>query len=349
LKIRLRQKQLIYAGSAGALIMLLVSLGGGYWGYTALSKAQDDKIAVYETQLQDLKTELAKQQALQSTIYVLNQDIKAGTEITKDMLLPINVLSETVPTNVASKDYVIGKRTKLALEKNTPLIMPMLFEDGVTPNDMRIQEFRFIELPTKLTKDDFVDVRIKFPTGEDFILLSKKKVKDFNLGTVWYELQEDEILRMSSGVVDAYLNYASIYAITYSDPYMQDKAIITYPSNEEVLDLMKIDPNIVNRAVNEMENRNRKKLEDNLKNMTEDERIRFRNGLIQGKPSIQQQPTPSPTPAADLPPVKDSSPISTIGPNGTTSVVPPQGNLQTPETDQSSIFDSDPTTNEPIN
>ncbi len=49
-----------------------------------------------------------------------------------------------------------------------------------------------------MKKSDFVDVRIKFPTGQDYILLSKKKVEDLSNNRVWYHMNEKEILSMSS-------------------------------------------------------------------------------------------------------------------------------------------------------
>ena len=54
----------------------------------------------------------------------------------------------------------------------------MLFENGVTPRDLRNQEFSYVSLPSKLKKDDVVDVRINFRTGQDYIVLGKKKVKE---------------------------------------------------------------------------------------------------------------------------------------------------------------------------
>lgn len=79
-------------------------------------------------------------------------------------------------------------------------------------------------------------------------MLSKKKVKDLANGTIWYEMNEKEILTMSSAIVDAYINDASIYALSYVDPYVQDGAYVTYPANEKVLDLIESDPNIVEVA-----------------------------------------------------------------------------------------------------
>lgn len=289
MKIRLRQKQLIYAGGIGALAMLLIATGGAYWGYDALSKSQAEKIAVYEEKLQNAQKLLEQQNAAKTNIWVLKDDVKAGDEIKVDNLISMEVLKGTVPENTVSKDYAAGKKTKLALKKDTQLVEPMLYQDGVTPNDLRDEEFRLITLPSNLRKDDFVDVRIKFPTGQDYILLAKKKIKDLVTGTVWYEMNETEILSMSSGIVDAYINDATIYALKYTDPYMQEKAIITYPPNEKVIDLMNSDPNIVKKATAELERRKRQNFEKDLNSMDEPTKQKYRTGMQASNASAQNK------------------------------------------------------------
>ncbi|MFS0841352.1 SAF domain-containing protein [Paenibacillus sp. 1P03SA] len=281
MRIRLRQKQLIYAGLIGALVTLLLALGGGYWGFSYIAKAQAKRDAAYEQKLAEAQKLLDQQKAAKKTIWVLKEDLNAGQEILDSNLESIDVLKETVPENTVGKEIAVGKKTKIALKKGTPLVEPMLFEDGVTPNDLREQETRVVTLPSNLKKDDFVDVRISFPTGGNYVLLAKKQIKDLAAasGTIWFEIDEKEILTLSSGIVDAYINDATITAIKYSDPYMQDKAAVTYPTNQSVTDLIKADPNIVSKATAELERRNRQKLESDLKDMDELSRGKFKQGM----------------------------------------------------------------------
>lgn len=311
MKIRLRHRQLVYAGGIGALGMLLLAMGGTYWGYNVLAKSQAEKIAVYEDKLRDAQKLLDQQNAAKTKIWVLKDDIKAGDEIKGDALIPMDVLKGTVPENTVSKDYAVGKKTKLALKKDTPLVEPMLYQDGVTPNDLRFQEFKLITLPSNLVKDDFVDVRVKFPTGQDYILLAKKKVKDLAAGTVWYEMNETEILSMSSGIVDAYINDAAIYALKYADPYMQEKAIVNYPPNEKVIDLMNSDPNIVKKATAELERRKRQNFEKDLNGMDEAAKQKYRNGMQSSNAAAQNNAAPASTAdQAQKPAVSGANPAS---------------------------------------
>ena len=63
---------------------------------------------------------------------------------------------------------------------------------------------------------------------------------------------------MASAIVDASLVEGTVlYAVPYIAPDIQDEAIQTYPSNPEVQKLISENPNIVNKAVTELEIRNR--------------------------------------------------------------------------------------------
>lgn len=126
-------------------------------------------------------------------------------------------------------------------------------------NDWRIHGFPYIKLTNQLQVGDYVDVRISFADGGDFVLLSKKQIKSLSplreegVAAIWMIVTEEELLRLSSAAVDAYLNEGcSIYAIQYvSDT--QKEAIVNYVVNDTVKQLMAEDPNIVKRAENVQE------------------------------------------------------------------------------------------------
>lgn len=319
MKLRLRTKQLIYAGGVGALAMLLLASGSAYWGYDTLLKAQADKNAEYEQKLKDTQKLLDQQKAAKTTVWLLKNDVNAGDEIKADNLYSKEVLKDTVPENVISKDYAIGKKTKLALKKDSQLTEPMLFQDGITPNDLRDLETKVITLQSNLKKDDFMDVRITFPTGVNYVLLAKKKVKDFAPGAVWFQADELEILTLSSAIVDAYINDATITAIKYSDPYMQEAAKVTYPPNEKVIDLIKSDPNIVKKATAELERRNRQKLESDLSSMDEISKSKYKQGMIGASAAVQSNTTTTTTAQSQKPAVPGAYPTDSLS-QGTTRI-----------------------------
>lgn len=133
--------------------------------------------------------------------------------------------------------------------------------EGELTDDIRLHNYSYIRLTDKIEKGDYVDIRISFANGADFILLAKKKVADIRYGqeengilsTLWLYVSEEEILRLSSAAVDAYINEGcSIYAIRYAEA-SQRQAYVNYPVNEVVRQLMDSDPNIVKKAENVQE------------------------------------------------------------------------------------------------
>lgn len=275
-RIRFRQKQLLLAASIGGAAVLLICITFGFFYFKHIENRNESERIAIEQQRDYAQKQLEEETV---AVQVASNDYQAGDILHESDLVTINIPKRAVPDNVLSTNDIVGKYTKINLKKNTPITESMLYEDGITPHDLRNQEFRLIELPSKLKKEEFVDVRVKFPTGQDYIVLSKKKVKDLANGTVWYEMNEKEILTMSSAIVDAYINDASIYALSYVDPYMQDGAYVTYPANEKVLDLIESDPNIIEVAKTELERRYRQKLESDLQSMTEKQRQDYTNGL----------------------------------------------------------------------
>ncbi|TCZ77239.1 flagellar basal body P-ring biosynthesis protein [Paenibacillus albiflavus] len=288
--IRQRTKNLIMAGSIGALFMLVVSSGAVFWGYQELQKSHEEAITAYEHKVQEAEQLLLEQQRDKQKVYVLRHNIPAGTVISDDALVMQELPKDILPLNVVDKRDAIGKVTKIDLAQNTPLIQSMLFVNGATPHDLRNNEFKLITLPSKLKTGDFADIRIKFPTGHDYIVLTKKKVMDLNLDTIWLEMDEEEILTMSSAIVDAYLEQATIYALSYVDPYMQNEAITTYPVSSTVLELIQADPNIVHIARTVLEKKHRELLEKRLSELGDADKMTYTSKQSASTPSIQNRP-----------------------------------------------------------
>lgn len=330
-KIRVRQKKFIFAGLVGAVAMLIICLIAGLLGYNALSNNQKDERITYEKELLAAQEQLKKTQTEQQEIFAFKADMPAGTVIKTEDLYRVAYPKSAVPADYADLQMAVGKITKISVIKNTPILKSMYFEEEKTPNDLRDQEFKVIELPTKTKASDYVDVRIKFPTGQDYIVLSKKKVDDRLGNMVWYKMDEKEILMMSSAIVDAYINDATIYALNYSDPYMQEAAIVNYPPNEKVTNLIKSDPNIIEKAKKELEVRRRTVLETDLASMDPAARDKYnsRNSGISTNPAVNN--TTNENSPSNYPTIKDETPVDPT--NGKeTSVPETQAEIAQPDT-----------------
>lgn len=152
---------------------------------------------------------------------------------------------------------------KVTMKKNTLLTTELLSKsDNIVQNDVRKQEYNMIVLPMDLTTGDYIDVRIMLPSGQDYIVVAKKEVEIPNVSgvdsedTIWINLTEDEILHMSCAIIDAYqIKGAKIYATKYTEAGMQEAATPTYPINASTSALLQNDPNILEKAMNEVASR----------------------------------------------------------------------------------------------
>ncbi|HEY2493593.1 MAG TPA: SAF domain-containing protein [Paenibacillus sp.] len=248
-KIRQRNKHLIYAGLAGAAIMGIIFAGYVIYNMKLEHNRRANLRQEHQQEIKVLKDAQIEQERSMISGFMSARDIEPGQTIASKDLVAVKLPGLVAPDNLINNpQIIIGSSSKIELHKGTPLTATMFNEGQMTPPDLRNKELNEIMLPTDLKKGDVIDVRIQFPTGQDFIILSKKKIEDLLSPTMWITLSEAEILSLSSAMVDALLHEASLYALTYVEPEMQDRAIPTYPVNKEVLKLMASDPNIVNKA-----------------------------------------------------------------------------------------------------
>ncbi len=217
-------------------------------------------IAFLVMQLMQIKKAEQEEAKLMTTVYVLKNAIKSGDELKADIdLQTAQVSSKNAPTDYLTPSDLGEKNiAKINLTPGTVLSKEMIYtEEDTFGKDIRKQEYNMIVLPIDLTTGDYVDVRWALPSGQDYIVISKKKVEIPVVGgidstdTVWMNLTEDETLAMNNAIVEAYKKPGSkLYITKYVEPGMQEAATPTYPVNAEVLSLINGNPNIVEEARN---------------------------------------------------------------------------------------------------
>lgn len=205
----------------------------------------------------------SKEKGTATKAYALNRDVKSGQEITADMLSPINTYSNLIPQNYIDSTILTsvesGKKVvaKVDLYKNTILTASTVTtEENTVTKDVRTMEYNMLTLPINLTIGDYVDIRITFPDGQDFIVIAKKEIKNIQGNTVTFDMSEADIVMLNSAIVESYIMKASnIYIAKYVEPGMQEKAANTYVPTAEVIRLIETDNNIVSTAKNELTSR----------------------------------------------------------------------------------------------
>ena len=228
----------------GMLIMLLITgIIIGFLGF----------------QLVKIKKEEQKEKASLVTVYVLNKNLRSGEEFSQSDLKTTQVIKSNAPTDyLTPSDLGEKNMAKISLTKGIVLSKEMIYtENNEIGKDVRKQEYNMLILPTDLETGEFIDIRLSLPSGQDYIVVSKKKVEIPNIGgvdstdTIWINLSEDEILSMSNAIYDAYKVKGSLlYVNRYTEAGLQEAATPTYPVNREVLELIQGDPNILTDAKN---------------------------------------------------------------------------------------------------
>lgn len=240
--IRQRRKNLIVSGLLGFMFAVLILTGVGFVFRQAIAEQLD------------LAPEVAVEEVVLYPSIVAARPIEKGTILDLDDVTTI-LLEENckVVDHFSDLSELVGKKTAINIDANMPMTGALFIEDALIQKNLRFFEVSFVELPYMLTIGDVVDVRIAFPTGQEYVVLSKKEVKGFERrvnnvheGLLNLALEEEEALRMSSALVDCYIaEGARVYMVKYVDADQQAGAEINYPVNEHVLQLLQENPNIL--------------------------------------------------------------------------------------------------------
>ena len=176
--------------------------------------------------------------------YVFTRDLPAGSIITHDDIKAVEVKGESAPADsyvydpdntvngakipVDQKNDIIGRRLKVNALEQTIVTESLFYDLDDDPElDTRLQEFNMISLPSDLVDGDYIDVRIRFATGEDYSVIVGKKVEavgalEEQSNSIFLRLNEEEIVRISCAIIESYINKGVLlYANKYVDPSNQ--------------------------------------------------------------------------------------------------------------------------------
>lgn len=254
-------------------------------------------IAFLVFKLININTENKEKGRELKNVYVLTTDIKSGDNIKLENLKKVDVTTEIVPNNsVTLMQIEENTIAKIDLKQGTILSTDMITKsEEKTTNDTRIQEYNMILLPSQINTDEYVDIRLRLPSGLDYIVVSKKKIELPQVlginseNTILLRLNESEIQTMSNAIVENYIMEGSIlYVSKYIEPGLQNSSIPTYVPSITVQEAIRQNNNITvearnalitrfNESVNTRNNINssleiyNNKAKDNIEKSIEDE------------------------------------------------------------------------------
>ena len=207
-----------------------------------------------------------------ASLFVLTRDVPAGEELTADMIRVQRVQSAENLSDVQSftEEDLLGKRLKVSLTKGAALSTDVVYEGAPVADDERRVELRQVDLPQTLRENEYVDIRIAFPNGEDYLVVGHKRVyrmirdDEGEVLALQLRLLEEELLRYQAACVDAKMyEDTGLYAVQYTGEF-QPAAQVYYPVNRAVFRLLQWDPNIADLFVVEEEQERRALLETEL-------------------------------------------------------------------------------------
>lgn len=193
-----------------------------------------------------------------TTGYKLAYDVKSGTIIETDDLVPIDMPESYayVKTDeeigkkgqgtgfITDINDVVGKRYKTDLKEGTMLSAALVYPNDLT-GDLRYLDIYLDELPIGIQEGKYIDVRFQFTLGQDFIALTHKEVVMVNANIVTLVVSQADIYTVKSMELDrAYYPSSKIYGVEYIDGGIQASSDTYYPLRIETLTSMVQDPNL---------------------------------------------------------------------------------------------------------
>lgn len=229
-----------------------------------------NKMDEYEAQIADMSAQLS---ANKQFVYVAIEDLTAGAVVEEGVNVELQENVTALPADMYMQYEDLGKILTVDVPAYMP-IMATMVTDEIFANDTREVEVGVATLMLDQAINDYVDIRVLFPDGSDYIVVPKVKVKSLSLeNNLFYtNMEEDEIITLASATIDAYMvTGTKIYITRYVEQNLQEEAIANYPVRQETLALMASDPNILKRAEQTLNAQARAELEGRLAMLSEDQ------------------------------------------------------------------------------
>ena len=156
----------------------------------------------------------------QKSVPCFTRDIRQGEKILDDMIQDVRVHINNVPENVET-GVIVGQVAKYNIPKGIPIVAGMVTEQLIA-KDLRQIESNVILMPSDVVEGDIVDVRIMYPNGTDYVVAKEIQVDKINDTTLYFNVDEEELLLIDSATVDSFLYQGTkIYAVKYVEPDSQ--------------------------------------------------------------------------------------------------------------------------------
>lgn len=242
------QRKMTNAFLLGVLLMLLIAAAVVGLLLVNINKMKQEKEKLESFKKSTTKTVYVAKQAIpEGTIAYGASDANGNSQIlieqrTVSTLMTENLLDSSdleIYNESTGETKVNTLKSKFDITEGTVLTKEMFLNDGIDSSE-RLMEYNMISLPSQLLENTYIDVRILLPSGEDFVVVSKKFVEQVSSSTIWMKMSESEIEILSNAIIESYIiDGAKLYATTYTSPASQKASKCTYVPAEKVRDILK--------------------------------------------------------------------------------------------------------------
>ena len=245
-------------------VIILVALNVFQFGWwkdmnTKVEETYTAKIAELETKISSYGSEV--------TVYTVTDAVKAGDEIKEEnieeMKMYSSLLTEQYITDI---NDIVGRYFKIAVNPGTPIMQNMAMDEELV-DSMRDRDIILDRLTVGLEVGDYIDVRMTMPYGDDYVVLSHKRIYGISEGSIKLHLTELEWNIYQGALIDYFLNKeygCTIYGDRYIEPGIQQEAVNFYAVPTNIAALLQKNPNIVDKEEAASLNEWRQSLEELL-------------------------------------------------------------------------------------
>ena len=265
-----------------AAVLLLLLAGAGVF---IMKKNYDNIIAQREEEISTLQQQLDEIGDL-VTVYQLNTDVKSGTQMQNFQFSMVDVPVYSIPSSaITALEELEGFYYKITLSSGTIVTSDMLMQQQLT-DDERTLDVVLDEIPIGIEIGDYVDIRIAFPLGQDYIVMSHKEVVEINGSTLKLIVSQQDFYSYQSMQTDeALYSSTKAYGSTYIEGGVQAAAQQYYPVSIDVLKTMLLDPNIDTSDYSDILKR-REQLEEQLVNS---DKVTINDNVTSGKKTLSDK------------------------------------------------------------
>lgn len=183
-------------------------------------------------------------------VYTVTAAVKAGDVIEAENIETMKMYSSLLTDQyVTNPKDITDRYYKVAVNPGTPIMKNMVMDEELD-DSMRDRDIILDRMTVGLEEGDYIDIRMTMPYGDDYVVLSHKRVYELNDGTIKLHLNELEWNTYQGALIDYFLNKeygCTLYADKYIEPGLQQDAVKFYAVPTNIAALLQKNPNIINK------------------------------------------------------------------------------------------------------